>query len=408
MTTTVKWYTDESRGAPVLSGTAGALIALLDACLVTGFGSQAVSSLVIASGEATMTVASTPNPVAGSVVVVAGVTGGASSVNGEQRVTAIAGNTIKFATALSDQVATGTITTKMAAAGWVKEFTGTNLAVYRSPDVTGTRQWLKVDDSGTVSARMRAYESMADIGTGAEKWMDNYWFKSSAASSTAVAWAIFADAKTFYLRMNAGNQDAIYPFGDFNPTRANEPFAAMGPNGYAVASIASASNAPHFVTANSYPISAINTPSLVIPRSGNFLAKAVTAFKRPELVADIHTAGVDVAISSGNAGPNSYYLLPYPNTSDNALVFTRFQILETSNRNLRGNLRGVYCSPQHLASTFTGAVSTIPGQGDFSGRTMGVAACVGGASVSGGSYLVTCNNAMYPTGRLIVDLTGPW
>jgi hypothetical protein len=360
MTTTVKWHTDAVVGAPVLSGTAGALIGVLDATLVNGFGLQSVSALVVASGVATMTVATTPSATVDSVVLVAGAT--PSGLNGEQRVTAVSSNTISFATALGNQTATGSITTKMAPAGWTKVFSGTNLAVYRSPNATGTRQYPRVDDTGSITATVRAYESMSDVNTGVDKWMDNYWFKSDVANSTVMSWAIFADDKTFYLRMAAGNQDAIYPFGDFTPVRTNDPFAACGPNGYSVAAANSASNTPAYSNVSSYTIGPYLAASLKLPRSATFLAKSVTAFKRPEISADVYGGAAEVSISSGNVGGGTHKL-PYPNTSDNALVFTRFNIFEMSNMNFRGSLRGVFCSPQYLAGSFPLPVTTIAGQG---------------------------------------------
>ena len=406
MTTTVKWYTDQSLGAPVLNGVAGALITLLDACLVTGFGSQSVTGLVVSGGVATATLASTPNAPVGGVVLIAGAT--PSGLNGEQRVTAVVGNTFSFATGLSNQTATGTITTKMAGAGWDKTYTGTNLAVYRSPNAAGTRQYLRVDDTGTTSAVMRAYEAMSDVNTGVDKWMDQYWFKSAAANSTAVTWAIFADDKTFYLRMAAGNQDAIYPFGDFKPVRANDPYACMGPSGYTVATVSSATNQPAQVTVNAYPYGATNTASLVLPRSANFLAKTVTAFKRPEILADHYAATGENNMSSGNTGLYNSYTIPYPNPSDNSLLFTRFNVFEVSNRNYRGSLRGVFCSPQSLAASFTSAVSVLDGQGDFAGRKLAVVACSSGTTAAGGSAFGGCSSTHYSNGRVIFDTTGPW
>lgn len=405
MTTTVKWYTDAAQGAPVLSGTAGALIGILDATLVNGFGLQSVSSLVVAGGVATMSVATTPSATVDSIVLVAGAT--PSGLNGEQRVTAVTSNSISFATALGNQTATGSITTKMAPAGWAKVFSGINLAVYRSPNATGTRQYLRVDDTDSITATMRAYESMSDVSTGVDKWMDNYWFKSSVANSTAVPWAIFADDKTFYLRMAAGNQDAIYPFGDFNPVRANDPFASCGPAGYLVATNGSASNSPAYTNVSSYGVGPFLPASLILPRSATFLAKSVTAFKRPEISADVYGGNAEVSISSGNVGAGNLKL-PYPNTSDNALVFTRFNIFEISNMNFRGSLRGVFCSPQYLAGSFALPVTEIAGQGAFSGRKIGVVKCNGGNTNGQGGYYDGGHNTHYPMGRLIVDLTGPW
>jgi len=405
MTTTVKSFTSSITGAPVLSGTAGALIAVLDACLVDGFGLQAVTSLVVASGTATATLATTPVATAGSVVLISGAT--PSGLNGEQRVLTTASNTLTFATALADQTATGSISVKLAPAGWEKVYSGTNLAVYRSPNVAGTRQFLRADDTGTTSATMRAYESMTDVNTGTDNWMDNYWFKSAAATATAVPWQIYADDRTFYLRTEAGNQDAIYPFGDITPVRANDPFACIGPDGYPVATANSTSNTAASVTANAYPIGSSPTASLRLPRSANFLSKNVTAFKRPELLAD-HSTGGDQCISSGCKGYSGYYLLPYPNTSDNALVFTRFNVFESSNRNLRGALRGIFCSPQWLTASFADTLTVLDGQGPFAGRKIGVAECSGGSEASGAGYFTTLNGAQTPSGRLIVDLTGPW
>ncbi len=56
MSTAVKYYDSTMSGAPSLSGTAGALVGVLDACLVDGFGSVTVDSLTVASNVATATI----------------------------------------------------------------------------------------------------------------------------------------------------------------------------------------------------------------------------------------------------------------------------------------------------------------------------------------------------------------
>ena len=57
-TYSVKWFTSDMRGAPVVSGTAGTLIAMLDACLVTGFGVVTATSVTVSGGVATATLPS--------------------------------------------------------------------------------------------------------------------------------------------------------------------------------------------------------------------------------------------------------------------------------------------------------------------------------------------------------------
>ena len=53
--TSVRVYQSTDTGAPAVSGTAGALITLLDACLQDGYGSVSLDSLVVASGMANCT-----------------------------------------------------------------------------------------------------------------------------------------------------------------------------------------------------------------------------------------------------------------------------------------------------------------------------------------------------------------
>jgi hypothetical protein len=131
--TSVKYFHGSMPGAPVLSGTAGALINVLDACLVNGFGVSAVASLVVAGEVATATISGGHSGEVGSVMTVAGAT--PSGLNGEKKVLSVGGGntTLTFdATGIADQTATGSITIKVSGAGWVKAFSGTNLAAYRA------------------------------------------------------------------------------------------------------------------------------------------------------------------------------------------------------------------------------------------------------------------------------------
>jgi len=406
MSDVVKWFRSDLTGAPVCNGTAGALIAMLDATLVNGFGLQTAASLTVASGVATMALTATPTATVGMVVLVAGST--PAELNGEKRVLSTTSNSLTFASTSPDGAATGTITVKMAPAGWEKVFTGTNLAVYRSPNVQSTRQYLRVDDTTTTTARVRAYEGMTDVNTGVDQWMDNYWFKSHNADATPRFWYMIADDRTFYLRIEADRQEAVYPFGDINQVRPNDPYAAIGPNGYDVTTTNSGSNDPARVSANVYPFGMGAVAQMRMPRSGNYLSKNVTAYRRPQIPGPHYVGSTSAFTSSGVTGGTPNYVLPYPNTSDNALVFGRFNVLENANNNLRGHMRGVFCSPQNLNPHFGVGLTVIDGQGDLAGRKVGVLGCPGGINAEGSGIITPCNNAQNPAGRLIVDLTGPW
>lgn len=239
--TSVKWFRSTMPGAPALRGQVGSLIALLDACLVNGWGSQTASSVVIAGGVATATFPSDHAAAVDSVALVAGAT--PAGLNGEQKVTAVAPNVIRWATAEADGTATGTITVKMAPAGWTKVYTGTNLAVYKSADPAAHGQFLRVNDTGTTAARVVGYENMTAVSTGTGLFPTSaqlsggfYWGKSHTAGSTDVAWSIAADSRAFYFNAAAyattggsgNNGGSAYFFGDVLPhSRSGDAYATL-------------------------------------------------------------------------------------------------------------------------------------------------------------------------------------
>src|SRR5574337_508378 len=238
--TSVKFYREDFPGAPVLNGTAGALIGLLDACLCTGFGLRSATSLVVAGGVATLTLPSDAKNgnLLNSVILVAG--SSIAALNGEQRVTAVSSTELKFATAAADGTATGSITVKTAPAGWEKKFPGTNTAGFKSlvPTSLGAHLWVK--DADTINANVRAYENMTavDAGTGpaptvVESATGGFWMKSMSANATANRWDLFADSRAFYYCPVPGSGgttayigQAGYFFGDVLAYKSGDAFAA--------------------------------------------------------------------------------------------------------------------------------------------------------------------------------------
>lgn len=224
--TTVKYYDSTMSGAPSLSGTAGQLITLLDACLANGFGSVTLDSLVVADDVATGTVSAGHNfamlGATGPVITIAGAT--PSGLNGEWRIASIPGSTtFTFATSgISDQTATGTITASRSPAGFSKVYSGTNKGAYQANSVQSTRLFLRVDDSVAQYPPIKMYETMSgvDTGTGVAPTSGSLYFpKSSAASSSTRAWRLYADHRAFYLVVDAsnnGNYGSQLFFGDIN------------------------------------------------------------------------------------------------------------------------------------------------------------------------------------------------
>lgn len=226
-----QWFDSTMSGAPSLTGESGKMIGVLDACLISGFGSVTLSSLTVTSGVATATVNTGHGFFDHVVVLVAGAT--PSGLNGKKRIAKTGINTFVFdATGISDQTATGTITAKMAPVGWTKVYSGTNKAVYARTALAATAMKLRVDDSPAQYPTLIMYEAMSDVdtGTGLAPTSGSYYFaKSSAASSTARAWRLFADATAFYLFANADG--SVWPaamfFGDIVPHRSGDAYHAL-------------------------------------------------------------------------------------------------------------------------------------------------------------------------------------
>jgi hypothetical protein len=220
-------YLPSQAGAPLASGinnTVGELITLLDAILVNGYGSVTLSSLVVSGGVATATVSTGHGFVNvgtyGPVVQVAGAT--PSGLNGNKRITVTSSTAFTFAASgIADGTATGTITAKMAPAGWTKEFSGTNKAVYRP--ASGLRHYLRVDDTAGTNARARGFVSMSNIDTGEEPFPTDdqvpgglYVYKSS--TTTTRPWVAIADERFLYLFIDASGNETWYGnlvFGEF-------------------------------------------------------------------------------------------------------------------------------------------------------------------------------------------------
>jgi hypothetical protein len=399
--TTVKYYHSAMSGVATLNGTAGSLISVLDACLVTGFNLKTADSVVVAGGIATLTISAGIGSFEPDVVaLIAGAT--PSGLNGEKRIISTTTNTITFdATGISDQTATGTITAKLAPAGWEKVYSGTNLAAYRSADLLSTRNLLRVDDTGTTNARVVGYETMTDVSTGNGVYPTNaqvpgglYWAKADSANATARAWTLIADNKTFYLHTNThttsanlGNAGGVVGFGDTAAFKSNDLYSCHIQGYTSDASGATGQRSDSF---NYNYNSGQSAVGLYLSRSYTGIGAAISCGKRPE----------NYGIADGTVGGVAH--VQWPNGADNALLLSRVIASEypTSGvHTLRGALRGLLAPMQNCATSF-GWRDKLDGQGSYAGRKLLAIKGHGGPAEN-----VSGNAA---TGCVIFDITGPW
>lgn len=173
--TDIKFYMYTNNNAPQLSNTWGTLASVLDACLITGFGNQTVSSNQITGKVLTLTTGATHNLKVGQVIALSGAT--QTEFNTEYRITLVPNaTTIQVDLALDSALTalTGTINISLPPLGWVKEFSSGGKRAYRNADtVDQSRPFLRVVDeidpvwgaSNAKYAKVGIVDQMSDIDT---------------------------------------------------------------------------------------------------------------------------------------------------------------------------------------------------------------------------------------------------
>lgn len=391
-TVSVKYFLSTDTGAPTLSGTAGSLITLLDAVLVDGYNSKTLDSLVVASNVATATIGAGGHGMTeGRVVTIAGAT--PSGLNGEWVVTGSTSTTFTFATSgISNQTATGTITSKFAPLGWSKAFSGTNLAAYKSTALAATGCYLRVDDSASSTARSalaRGYETMSDINTYTGEFPTTAQIatsaicKSSTADSTARPWALVGDELIFYF--SSAESQSSYPnayslmfFGDINSYASNDAYRCVF--------------AGHNTATPTYSGSGTNGASIWAPTSG---ATVSVPHHVARNMAGTGASGSFVKYSIGSNSCIGYgrSTATYPALCDGGVhlfpvIASDSSTATNGHAQFRGVMPGIYEPYEASAGTNYTTVT-----------------------ISGRTYLIVNaadTNVTQGGGRAYFDVTGPW
>lgn len=394
MSTSVKHIHSGMRGVPTVNGVVGSgVIPVLDTFFITGWGLTTALSVTVASGIATASLTPGETFDRDSVVLVAGAT--PAELNGESRVLTSSNTAITWATTAADGVATGTITIKYAPqTGWSKVYAGTNKAVYRSNHVQSAGHYLRVDDTGTTTARIRGYESMSDVDTGvgpfptdAQMSGGGYWWKSINANATAVKWRMFADERFLIVAIAAGYSTQATYLGA--PPRGFGDPIALAPAGDAwctlLSFVGSSSNSAAYASFVSQ-LSSGTQGQTVCPRAVSGLGGAVQMNNKS------FTATVN--LSSGSDGA----LGTLPSEVDGQIKTARtFSSEAATNKPPRAIVPGVHYIPQTGSVGVLADGDTLAGSGDLAGRKLLV---VGDQNASGFGGA--------PAGFYLVDITGPW
>lgn len=383
-----KFFLSTDTGVPTLTNGAGSLIAVLDACLVSGYNTQTASSLTQAAGVATVGLNSGHGFKPDQKVLVAGAN--EAGYNGEQTITATTATSISYAVPASTAAtATGTVNVKVAPLGWTKAFSGSNKAAYTPSSPQSLGFYLRVDDTGT-SARVRGYEGMTDVDTGVGPFPNDaqingggYWAKQY--SSNVTTWALFGDERLFYLVVSPlaiSNADygPLFGFGDINAQSSSDAYACMIAAG------------DHDWTTDSSPVS--GDMSLTSSSLNVFFPRGYAQIGSPKK-AWLASFGIplDSGVFSGAGAPaGGGVALVFPNTPDNG-VFVNAPYLGHDGA-IRGQLPGLYHTCQNWKSNYNNG-DKITGTDALLGKKL-MAVRTGAPA-----------NFNY-VGMVGLDITGPW
>lgn len=391
MSTSVKHIHNLMRGAPQGSGTSGTLVAILNALFVTGWGATTALSVNVSGGIATASLTPGETFDRDSVILVGGATPGA--VNGESKVLTTSNTSITWATTAPDGAATGTITIRYAPqTTWSEAFAATNKRVYRSTHVQSAGLYYRLDDTGTVIARLRGFEAMTDVdnGTGpfpndAQMSGGGYIHKSVVANATAVKYRVFCDERFVILAIAAGSgSNAAYlgasarGFGD--------PIV-LAPGGDAWASMVSA-------------MGPSNSATSAASMSGNTASSAGGVAACPRAISGLGSSVLldprGYASTVNNQSGADPHLGPLPSEVDGQVKTSRVFFKEQGSKPPRFIAPGVHYIPQSGAYGPLADGDTLDGAGDLVGRRLLVVPEPPG-QFSG-----------IPSGVYLIDITGPW
>ena len=383
------YYNSSQIGAPALPGTAGSLKTLLQACSSTGFGAGSATGITVASGVATVSFSGAHPYIVDGPIAVAGAT--PAALNGNKTVTAITTDSVQFAApGAPDGAATGAITTKVPGAGWQEMFAGTaNLLVLKPSVPEATGSVLRLDDSGTNTARVIGFESMSGVSTGlgpsptdAQISGGGHWPKSATADATARAWFVVADPRgvLFGVAPNGGGRYTLRWWGDIASLRAGDAWSALLTcdltNQAALAGV---------------PDGCVAYSGRTASRAGAYLQRSYTGLggSVQALRIGAHQTG---SAADAWAGSGGYSLGNHPNGPNNGLLLCPLEIWEGGHQ--RGTVPGLWHPYLNCGEAFsTGDI--VVGTDDLAGRRLMAVRTAG----PGLSALL---------GTVFIDLTGPW
>ncbi len=378
----IKFFESTDAGAPTLNNAVGSMIAVLDACLITGYNTKSITSITVASGVAT--VVCTAHAYAntyGKDIRIAGATGSFTALNKDTNIANVTTNGFTFlCPGVADGVATGTLTAKYAPLDWTKQYSGTNKAMYKRSDVTAMACMLRIDDNAAgltcralmvqTATDVDTYTNPAPVAAQIAGGLGQYWSKGYNTAAAA-SWFIVADAKGFCLFVETTSGGGVYGAYTFGDLIDFKPSSVYG------CSLGGAQNSS--LSGNYALGSGVNGVGTFVVSGGK---NGITS-------SEILNVETKLQTTYGSAGP------VYPSDVDGGLVIQHPVLVNetTSDGHRRGIQPGFAIPLANISTTLVSKqqISNIIG----SARIFLVVRCSTGNNTS-------------PSYVPLMDLTGPW
>lgn len=379
-------FESSDAGAPSLNNAAGSLIAMLDACLITGYNTKSVTSITVASGVATVVCAGHGfSNIYGKIVAISGAT--PAVLNIHTRITDVITNGFKFlCPGVADGAATGTLVAKYAPVGWTKPFSATNQAMYKRSDVRASNCMLRVDDTAVGQiARALMVQGATDLNTYYNAVPTASQIAGGAgvtiykaqASTTPTTWMVVSDGLLIFVFCSTYASAANYMpmvFGDFKSFKPNDTLnCVLGASVGGATSPVFESGSNGFI-AGGYDGITIGTPMCLRFMGGTF--------------------------GTNGSHPS------YPSAVDGGLIVSPTVLIQEgggSTQPIRGIFPGV-AAPQGVIGGITGALNglILSGVRVTPTPTIGTSCTYVVAQMMRNYYDTNSDRAA------LIDLTGPW
>lgn len=340
MTSQFSIYTSGDVGAPILTGTSGSMVSLLDAVLVNGYGNKpSLGWTKPLPNENTGTIGCWKQPSGSQLILF-----------------------------VNDSAVTASIT--VGAGGGTRDafVCGWETMVGLTGSVMGV-------GGGQFPLPSQVYPTVWANSTGSLIWR-----KSTTQDTTPRNWILMGDEYTFYLFVQTGDLTSaiysMYGFGDVFSLKLTPDyykafifgrnFIGTGPNSETQVNFGDLSNNLGNINAQHY---------FYLARGFGGTPGSVTALK----VGDVgkapmttnfviyNTPAMTTGATVDDIGAAFGGIIPVANPADNSLYLSPIWVVETSNTSLRGRFRGMYhlC---HSSSSFADG-QVFSGANEYAGKT---------------------------------------